>query len=177
MALQLFSTKFDQALDFCKFHHSKINQRRKYTNDPYWYHPVEVMELVWSVGGSENMMCAALLHDVVEDTGVKLVEIESKFGKVVAEFVDDLTDVSKPSDGNRRASRKKIDREHTFKASPDAKTIKLADLISNTKSIVQFDKNFAKVYMKEKLALMDGLVEGNQALFKEASKILNEYFK
>ena len=67
----------------------------------------------------------------------------------MAELVDDLTDVSKPQDGNR-ATRKELDRQHTAKASPDAKTIKLADLISNSRSIMKDDPNFAKVYMKEK---------------------------
>ena len=46
----------------------------------------------------------------------------------MAYLVDCLTDVSKPSDGNR-AVRKEIDRQHLAKASPKAKTIKLADLI------------------------------------------------
>ena len=59
---------------------------------------------------------AAWLHDVVEDTPTLLEDVESAFGKSVAYLVDCLTDVSKPSDGNR-AVRKEIDRQHLAKAS------------------------------------------------------------
>lgn len=72
---------------------------------------------------------------------------------------------------------KKIDLEHTRNASPEAKTIKLADLISNTKSIVEYDKNFALVYLKEKKALLEVLKEGNKLLFEEAYIILEDSIK
>ena len=62
------------------------------------------------------------------------------------------------------------------RASPDAKTIKLADLISNSHSIVKDDPNFAKVYMKEKAALLEVLTEGNAELFRQASDIVASYY-
>ena len=81
----------------------------------------------------------------------------------------------RPQDGNR-ATRKELDRQHTAKASPDAKTVKLADLISNGKSIIKDDPNFAKVFMKEKAALLEVLTEGDAILFKEASDMVASYF-
>ena len=60
-----------------------------------------------------------------------------------------LTDISKPFDGNRK-TRKEIDRRHLKFATPTAKTIKLADLIDNSKTIVKYDEKFAPVYMAEK---------------------------
>jgi (p)ppGpp synthase/HD superfamily hydrolase len=57
-----------------------------------------------------------------------------EFAKEVVALVEMLTDVSKPEDGNR-AVRKEIDRQHTALASPEGKTIKLADLIDNTQSM------------------------------------------
>ena len=84
-----------------------------------------------------EVQAAALLHDVVEDTPVSIKDIEDVFGPRVAALVGDLTDVSKPEDGNR--ATKGADRQHTAKASPDAKTVKLADLISNGKSIIKDD--------------------------------------
>lgn len=71
-------------------------------------------------------------------------------------MVDMLTDVSRPEDGNR-AARKKLDREHLAKATPEVKTIKLADLIHNTESIVAHDPKFAEVYLEEKRALLSVL--------------------
>mgnify|MGYP003624998870 FL=1 len=104
-----------------------------------------------------------------------ITDIEDEFGPRVASMVDDLTDVSKPEDGNR-AVRKELDRQHTAKASPDAQTVKLADLISNSTSIVRDDPSFAKVYMKEKAALLEVLTEGNVILFKQASDMVASYF-
>jgi hypothetical protein len=84
-----------------------------------------------------------------------------------------LTDVSRSADGNRKA-RKALDRAHTAKASPAAKTIKLADLIDNTKSIVEHDPEFARVYLAEKAALLEVLKEGDQVLWAMASNLVRE---
>ena len=150
-------------------------QTRKYTGEPYVNHPVEVMQLVSTVTDDPEILAAAVLHDVVEDTPATIMNIRIGFSPRVAELVNDLTDVSKPQDGNR-ATRKELDRQHTAKASPDAKTIKLADLISNSRSIVKDDPNFAKVYMKEKAALLEVLTEGNTILFEQASDIVASYY-
>jgi hypothetical protein len=74
------------------------------------------------------------LHDTVEDTGVELAELRRVFDDDVATLVEWLTDVSRPEDGNRVA-RKAIDRAHTARAPARAKTVKLADLIDNSRSI------------------------------------------
>lgn len=63
-----------------------------------------------------------------------------------------------------------MDRDHSASASADAQTVKLADLISNTKSIVKHDPNFAKVYIREKEALLKVLTRGNSRLHAAASK-------
>jgi len=157
------------AAAFAKDAHGRINQRRKYTNEPYIVHPKAVAEIVKSVTDDNAMICAAWLHDTVEDAGVTLQEIEEKFGSEVMVLVEMLTDVSKASDGNREV-RKRIDLEHTAKASPAAKTIKLADLIDNTKTIVKYDPGFAKIYLKEKRALLEVLKEGNQELWDIANE-------
>jgi (p)ppGpp synthase/HD superfamily hydrolase len=146
-------------------------QRRKYTNLPYITHPSAVVELVRIVDHTEEMLAAAWLHDVVEDCGVSISEIREEFGDNVASLVDWLTDVSKPSDGNRKR-RKHLDMLHTDRSSPSAKTIKLADLIDNTSSIVQYDPEFAKVYLEEKKALLEVLRDGNQTLWKQAESIV-----
>lgn len=142
-------------------------QVRKYTGEPYINHPCEVVEIVRSVSHNEFMLAAAWLHDVVEDTPVTLWEIWKEFGFHVACLVEELTDISKPEDGNREV-RKAVDRLHTANASPSAKTIKLADLISNTGSIVEFGKGFAKIYLAEKRLLLDFLQEGDEKLWKQA---------
>lgn len=145
---------------------------RKYTGEPYIVHPDEVAGIVASVTDDQAMIAAAYLHDVVEDTAVSLDRVRELFGDDVAGLVEMLTDVSKPEDGNRKA-RKAIDRNHTASASPRAKTIKLADLISNTASIVTHDAEFAKVYLAEKRLLLDVLREGDATLYAEALRLVN----
>jgi (p)ppGpp synthase/HD superfamily hydrolase len=164
-----------KAQAFCIAAHSAIGQVRKYSGEPYWLHPWEVAQIVYehSSGSNAGMLCAAFLHDVVEDTQVNISTIEEQFGPYVASLVADLTDVSKPEDGNR-ATRKGIDREHTANASPDAKTIKLADLISNTKDILTNDLEFARVYIPEKRALLEVLKEGDPALYEMANALVTE---
>ena len=150
-------------------------QLRKYTNEPYILHPIAVAEIVNTVTLEKDMLRAAILHDTVEDTDVQLHQILNKFGSRVAEMVSDLTDISRVQDGNR-AMRKKMDREHTANSHPDSKTIKLADLIHNTESIVQYDGHFAKVYMKEKQLLLEVLKEGDKRLFDKANQLIMDYY-
>lgn len=158
-----------RAYEFAKKAHE--GQVRKYTSETYINHPVEVMSIVASVPHTEGMLAAALLHDCVEDCDVSLFDIDWEFGVDVRCLVGDLTDVSKPSDGNR-AERKAIDRKHTANASVEAKTIKLADLISNSQSICKYDKKFAKVYMQEKELLLEVLKDGDKTLWNIANQIV-----
>ena len=151
--------------------HSAINHKRKYTGDDYIVHPREVAAIVASVPHTPEMLAAALLHDTVEDTGVGIETIRAEFGAVVAGLVADLTDVSTPGGGNR-AIRKGIDLAHTAGASPSAKTIKLADLLSNTASIVAHDPGFARVYLKEKAAMLDVMTDGDATLLARAKATL-----
>ena len=157
----------EKATIFATKAHESIDQRRKYTGKPYIVHPAEVASIVASVPHTDEMVAAAWLHDVVEDTPITLDEIYAEFGKKVGDLVEMLTDVSKPEDGNRKV-RKELDRQHTAKASPEGKTIKLADLISNTSSIVKHDPNFAKVYLREKRLLLEVLKEGDKTLWNKA---------
>ncbi|SFZ86671.1 HD domain-containing protein [Devosia enhydra] len=157
----------ERALAFATAAHGAIDQRRKYTGEPYIVHPIAVAELVRSVPHTEAMIAAALLHDVVEDTPVTIEEIEAEFGNDVGELVGWLTDVSQLQDGNR-AVRKRKDLEHSARAPAEAKTIKLADLIDNTRTIRAMDPAFWRVYRREKLALLAVLNEGDAALWKRA---------
>ncbi len=162
-----------KAETFATAAHAAVGQLRKYTNEPYIVHPLEVCDLVRNVTDNHKMLAAALLHDVVEDTKIELRDIQKHFGEEVATLVYYLTDISKPSDGNRTA-RKFIDLEHIAKAPPEAKTIKLADLISNTSTIVKHDPEFAKVYLHEKANLLQVLTEGDSYLYGLALKTLND---
>jgi (p)ppGpp synthase/HD superfamily hydrolase len=166
--------KLDLAKKFCIEKH--INQKRKYTGEPYHVHPFSVMAIVKTVPHDENMLIASLLHDTVEDTDATIEEVQSIFGDDVASLVSDLTDISKKEDGNR-AKRKAMDLAHTKTASVRAKTIKLADLIDNSDSIVRYDPDFARVFMHEKARLLDVLKDGDKTLYNQAIELMDNYYK
>jgi (p)ppGpp synthase/HD superfamily hydrolase len=165
--------KLKKAISFCESAH--VGQFRK-TGEPYSNHPINVALICAGWKLDVEALVAGLLHDTVEDTATTVADIQKSFGSRVAKLVDELTDVSKPEDGNR-ATRKGIDRAKLAGVSADAQTIKLADLISNAKDIAVNDPSFAKVYMDEKRQLLAVLTKGNAQLMKQAQDIVANYYE
>jgi (p)ppGpp synthase/HD superfamily hydrolase len=161
----------DQARRYATQAHAETGQRRKYTDEPYIVHPAAVVELVRSITSDENLLAAAWLHDTVEDTATTLNDIETHFGPRVAELVEMLTDSAQPTAKNR-AARKLAHFQHTANAAPEAQTIKLADIIDNTRSIVRFDPHFARIYLVEKKVQIELLKQGDAQLWQQASTII-----
>lgn len=145
-------------------------QKRKYTGEPYMKHLEEVVNLV---NMAEHTYCVQLawLHDVLEDTNATYQELFVEFGREIADDVRVLSDLLKPEDGNR-AYRKAKYKEQLADAHKGVQTVKLADLISNTSSIVLHDPAFAKVYLREKKELLDVLTRGNKTLHWIASNMV-----
>ena len=151
--------------------HGRIGQRRKYTGKPYAVHLAAVAGWVASVTDDPAMIAAAWLHDTVEDTPVTFQDIGRAFGADVRRLVEELTDISRPGDGNR-AARKAMDRAHTAQASPRAQTIKLADLIDNCLDITRHDPRFAKTFLAEAADLLGVLAQGHRSLYERARKVV-----
>lgn len=167
----LFNDYLLSVFEYAKKCHE--GQIRKYTNEPYFNHPLSVARILFDYTKDMHVLSAALLHDVVEDTEATIDDIEFHFGSKVAQLVSELTDVSKPEDGNR-ARRKAIDREHIANASPEGKMIKLADLIDNCDSIVKYGKGFAKTYLNEMYLLLSVLNDSNILLYGDALKVYSQ---
>jgi len=163
----------EQARRYATEAHAAAGQRRKYTDEPYIVHPAAVAELVRSVTDDEQMIAAAWLHDTVEDTPSTIDDIERHFGQRVAELVDQLTDSAQPAAKNR-AARKLAHFRHTADASPEAQTIKLADIIDNTRAIVQYDADFARVYLVEKQIQIQLLRQGDSHLWRQAEQTIKQ---
>ncbi|MCH2220204.1 MAG: HD domain-containing protein [Dechloromonas sp.] len=153
--------------------HAHASQPRRYTGEPYFVHLEEVAGIVERAGMSNKAIAAAWLHDTVEDQGVTPQMIARLFGDEVALMVIDLTDTPlKP--GFNREKRKAMDRDRLAVASPDAQSIKCADLISNTSTIVQHDPDFARVYLKEKRAVLNVLTRAHLDLLRMARASLQQ---
>lgn len=156
---------FERALAFARRAHD--GQKRKYTGIPFIVHPIEVASILAMFGQPDNVVVAGLLHDTIEDCGVTADDLSKNFGKQVAQLVLEVTDISRPQDGNR-AARKKIDRDHLSSASIGGQNIKCADLISNTRTIVDFDRSFAPVYLVEKREILEVLTKASGTLHSAA---------
>ena len=158
-----------KAARYAAYHFWLNDIYRKYHGSPYIQHPAAVAKIVSDFGGDEAMVCAAWLHDSVEDCGktVNIFIVDLLFGPEIAQLVSELTDVSKPTDGNRK-TRKAIDRDHTASISARGQTIKLADLIHNTSDILNHDLDFAKVYIDEKILLLEVMNKADPRLLAYA---------
>lgn len=167
----------NQARFFADMAHSSINQRRKYTNEPYIVHPTNVAYLVKVAGGTPDMIDAAYLHDVLEDVyphnpvfDEKAIEV--RFGDAVLEMVKWLTDINDSS--KNRQQRAEENRKHLCNAPIEVQTIKLADLIDNSLTICEYDPDFAKIYLREKRMSLNVLKKGNPYLWNIADTILKK---
>lgn len=156
------------ALEFARKAHG--DQQRKYKEEMYIEHPKRVAELVRTVPHTPEMICAAYLHDVVEDTPASIQDIQRKFGGKVADLVGELTDeyIKEKYPHLNRRKRKKKEVERQADISKEAKTIKLADVIDNTRDIIKNDPGFAKKYIQEMEALTEALQGGNFKLLMKA---------
>jgi (p)ppGpp synthase/HD superfamily hydrolase len=167
----------DEARIFATQAHGATGQRRKYTGEPYIVHPTAVVDLLKGAGITDQaMLCAAWLHDVLEDCpAVAACEIGASFGPEVEAMVWVLTNIP-AGQGLNRASRKAADLKRISESDGRVQTIKVADLIDNTSSIVEHDPTFAKVYMAEKRSLLIGMARANTVLWNRAWDIVEDYF-
>ena len=99
------------------------------------------------------------------------------FGFRIAQFVNELTQFSVPEDGNRKV-RKELDARFLSRVSACAQTIKVADLIDNSKSIIEYGGDFTAVYMSEMKYLIEySLLSSNEELYEMANKIVGDYYE
>lgn len=159
---------------FARSAHHAAGNKRRYTDEPYITHPAAIVELLKTVPHTPEMLQAAWLHDVLEDTKTTAKQIREIFGDKVLAMVWQLTDRMALADGNRKL-RKAVERLRYSYVSNEAKTIKLADLIDNAKSIIQHDPDFAKVYIKEMRDLLTCLREGDSSLWIKAMNFCDAY--
>lgn len=111
------------------------DQRRKDKDaSPYINHPIALADTLANEGGIDDVtvLCAAVLHDTIEDTKTTADELRSAFGPEVASVVEEVTD----DKGKDAAERKRLQIEHAPHISSGAKLIKLADKISNLRDIL-----------------------------------------
>lgn len=148
-------------------------QFRKYNGRPYVEHPARVAARTALLpGATEEMVAAAFLHDVLEDTSVTPGQIASATNPQVVELVAWLTN---PSKGMKlpREARKAMDREHLSKAPREAKLIKLLDRVDNLREMQGAPDDFRTLYARESLLLLEAIGDVNEAVAGELARELS----
>jgi len=123
---------FVRALAFASRKHSQ--QRRKDADaSPYINHPIALVSILAVEAGinDRDTLCAALLHDTIEDTNTTVEELVEAFGGPVASLVQEVTDDKQLP----KAERKLRQVEHAAHLSPKARAVKLGDKIVNLRDV------------------------------------------
>lgn len=175
MANRPITPKERKAWNFAKEAHK--GQIRKFINKPYFgAHVVKVNGIVKQYTTDEDLLCAALLHDVIEDCfedpEVGYHIIEEEFGKRVADIVMELT-----------SSKEDIDDNYNSKAdylivkmihmSDDALIIKLSDRLQNISDAFTASERFRTKYFQETVQIMDEL-EGHRRYNRVQDLLVNQ---
>ena len=200
---QAGEARIAKALVFATAVHAAVAQKRKYTNEDYIVHPIEVSEMVRNIPGcTVEMVIAALLHDTIEDTrkfvdqngdvikdvtkfiknggtvvlveGITLKLIKAEFGPRVAVITDGMTEASMPWDGNR-IQRKAIDRRHLAEQDGETQTVKLCDIKHNIHNIAEFDPGFAQKYLSEKWADVAVMTKADPTMRAEVTAFIQAF--
>lgn len=155
-------------------------QMRKYSDERYIVHPIRVMETCSAYTDKIQILAAALLHDVLEDTPVTEMELllflETLMDKNVAaqtlKLVVELTDVytKEAYPHLNRKQRKEKETLRIEQTSADAQTIKYADILDNCKEITAADPHFAPRFLKECMTILKVATKGDKQLYEKVSK-------
>jgi guanosine-3',5'-bis(diphosphate) 3'-pyrophosphohydrolase len=164
-----------KALSFSAEKHTK--QRRKYIDKtPYINHPISLANILsqrWVI--DENVLCAAILHDTIEDTETTVDELQEHFGEKITSIVLEVTD----DKSLEKSVRKQKQVEHAATISHEAKLVKLADKIANITDIINtppadWSSDRKKEYFEWAKAVVDNLRGAHQGLEKDFDDLINK---
>jgi GTP diphosphokinase / guanosine-3',5'-bis(diphosphate) 3'-diphosphatase len=157
---------FVKAVDFAAGKH-RFQRRKDEDASPYINHPIAVANVLATKAGISDpvTLCAAVLHDTIEDTETTAGELEETFGAQITQVVLEVTDdKSLPKE-----VRKQLQIEHAPRLSGQAKTVKLADKICNLRDTLKqppvgWSLSRCREYFEWAKNVIDGLRGTNPAL-------------
>ena len=141
-----------KAYDYAKAKHG--DQLRK-SGEPYIIHPVQVAYTLSSLGMDDNTICAALLHDVLEDTDTTYADLEKEFNSEVAYMVDGVTKLSKLQYASVEEQQVENYRKMFLAMGKDIRVIliKLADRLHNMRTLKYLSRDRQIANAKETMEL------------------------
>ena len=152
---------------------------RRLSGEPYIMHPIAVAQIVCSeIGLGSTSICAALLHDVVEDTDFTVEDIENMFGPKIAQIVDGLTKISGGIFGEQASAQAENFKKLLLTMSEDIRVIliKIADRLHNMRTLDSQPANKQYKIAGETLYLYAPLAH-RLGLYKIKSELENLSFK
>lgn len=179
----------DKAIVYAVKAHAGVERRGK--GFPYIVHPLEAVSIVSTITKDQELLAAAALHDVVEDTNITVEEIKKEFGERVASLVASESDliVEGKSEGDSWKERKQFAIDRLKKLSRDGKIVAIGDKLSNARALLRdyheigdklwdiFHTKDPKDHEWHYRGLADSLkeLEGTEA-YAEFVKIVDELF-
>jgi len=122
---------------------------RKGTDIPYLVHPMEAAAIAASLTSDEELLAAAVLHDVIEDCGVTAQELETRFGARVAGLVFAESQVPQGDPRESWVARKREAVRRLRVATPEEKLIALCDKLSNMRAISRdYERDGEAIFFK-----------------------------
>lgn len=124
-----------KAYNYAEMAHS--NAQTRFSGERYFVHPYNVALILTDLHMDVQTICAGLLHDVVEDTGISFNEIKREFGEEIANMVDGVTKLSKVKYRNKEERQAESLRKMIIAMSKDIRVviIKLADRLHNIRTL------------------------------------------
>ena len=165
-----------KAFNFARQAHKGV---RRLSGEPYIMHPIAVAQIVCSeIGLGSTSICAALLHDVVEDTDFTVEDIENMFGPKIAQIVDGLTKISGGIFGEQASAQAENFKKLLLTMSEDIRVIliKIADRLHNMRTLDSQPANKQYKIAGETLYLYAPLAH-RLGLYKIKSELENLSFK
>jgi (p)ppGpp synthase/HD superfamily hydrolase len=150
--------KITTAVEFATDHHG--DQRRK-TGVPYLEHLLEAVQILVEGAGvrSPDVLVAAVLHDVVEDTPCTLADVRAAFGPRVAELVGWVT-IPAPGHGQDSSAVRESYLRRLRDAPRDAVLVKLADRMSNVQTLRNLPQDRQRAYYAQTMTYIIPLAAG-----------------
>lgn len=155
-AIEDFPKSTHQMYRFARRRHNDTGAIRKVSKEPYWVHPEGVAKIVMEHGGSDIEIKAAMAHDVLEDTGDTFEDIAEKFGDEVASIVKEVTN---DKDEIAKIGKERYISEELCRLSPEALTVKLADMLYNMKDSPT-EKNYERMRKNVAFLMMNRHLNG-----------------
>ena len=134
MKKSIDTSLLDRAIIFAVHAHQGVARKGK--GFPYIVHPLEAMSIVATMTNDQELLAAAVLHDVIEDAGVSVDELRREFGERVAMLVEAESDIK--VEGLKEDSwllRKQTALDRLTSASREVKIVTLGDKLSNMRAI------------------------------------------